>query len=201
MDDSGAGALDGNDSASASPNLDSSMVDPKGKRVSTASKKADDSESANRNKGRKRQAGDGRTVLVGCQSVCCGPQLLDGLTRLLLQVDRHETMGRASYCETDSYAPKASRLSEIAPRPQVDEGGERRSKRRKMRPLQYWRGERVDYARARGAAVPEGLFLSKCSSLAAPCPHLATRCSHCCTALRQPFVVQSDLTLASRDSC
>ena len=69
-------------------------------------------------------------------------------------------MGRASYCETDSYAPKASRLSEIAPRPQVDEGGERRSKRRKMRPLQYWRGERVDYARASGAAVPEGVRVS-----------------------------------------
>jgi hypothetical protein len=72
-------------------------------------------------------------------------------------------MGRASYGNTDSYAPKASRLSEIAPRPQVDEdAGERRSKRRKIRPLQYWRGERVDYARARGAAVPEGAHTPVC---------------------------------------
>jgi hypothetical protein len=39
----------------------------------------------------------------------------------------------------------------------VDDIGERRSKRRKVRPLQYWRGERVDYGRAPGAAVPEGV--------------------------------------------
>jgi hypothetical protein len=47
---------------------------------------------------RKRKGADGRVALV----------------------DRHETMGRASYGNTDSYAPKSSRLSEIAPRPQVD---------------------------------------------------------------------------------
>lgn len=74
-------------------------------------------------------------------------------------VDRHETMGRASYCETDSYAPKASRLSEIAPRPNLEDDGKRRSKRRKIRPLQYWRGERIEYARAPSAAVPEGVSL------------------------------------------
>jgi hypothetical protein len=39
----------------------------------------------------------------------------------------------------------------------VDDISERRSKRRKVRPLQYWRGERVDYGRAPGAAVPEGV--------------------------------------------
>ena len=69
-----------------------------------------------------------------------------------------QAMGRASYCSTDSYAVKSSRLSLIAPRPLVagnDDGSVRQSSRRKIPPLQYWRNERVEYARAQGAAVPE----------------------------------------------
>ena len=70
--------------------------------------------------------------------------------------ERLETMGRASYCTTDSYAPKSSRLSLLAPRPVVDDAVEtRQSSRRRIPPLQYWRNERVEYARASGAAVPE----------------------------------------------
>jgi len=111
------------------------MVDPGGRRASEVFQKAEELKSAKKEKSRKRQAEDGRMPLV----------------------DRHETMGRASYCNTDSYAPKASRLSEVAPRPMVEDDGTRRSKRRKMRPLQYWRGERIEYARASGAAVPEGV--------------------------------------------
>jgi hypothetical protein len=69
---------------------------------------------------------------------------------------RLNSMGRASYCTTDSYAPKSSRLSILAPRPHLDEtAGLRQSSRRKIPPLQYWRHERVEYARATGAAVPE----------------------------------------------
>jgi hypothetical protein len=68
-----------------------------------------------------------------------------------------QAMGRASYCSTDSYAPKSSRLSMIAPRPNIlpEENGIRQSSRRKIPPLQFWRNERVEYARATGAAVPE----------------------------------------------
>eukprot|EP00960_Hanusia_phi_P078131 768784-Hanusia_phi.AAC.5 len=73
----------------------------------------------------------------------------------LALIDRLDTMGRASYCNTDSYARKSSRLSDIAPRPVVEDDGTRKSKRRKMRPLQYWRNERVEYARETGAVLPE----------------------------------------------
>ena len=70
-----------------------------------------------------------------------------------------KAMGRASYCSTDSYAPKSSRLSLIAPRPAIDSSADigctRQSARRKIPPLQFWRNERVEYARATGAAVPE----------------------------------------------
>jgi len=150
--DSGAGDLEDEGdsvsvSVSGSPNLDSSMVDPEGRRASDVFRKAEQLRSAKREKKSKRQAEDGRVLLV----------------------DRHERMGRASYCNTDSYAPKSSRLSEIAPRPVVDEDdGARRSKRRKLRPLQYWRGERVDYARASGAAVPEVVDLTIRSPEATP---------------------------------
>ena len=137
MQDSGAGEMDDGDSPAGSPNLDSSMVDPGGRRASEVVQKAEELRSAKRDKSRKRQVEDGRMPLV----------------------DRHETMGRASYCQTDSYAPKASRLSEIAPRPNFEDDGKRRSKRRKIRPLQYWRGERIEYARAPSAAVPEGASL------------------------------------------
>jgi len=140
-------------SVSGSPNLDSSMVNAEGRRASDVGasdvfRKAEELRSAKREKKMKRQADDGRMPLV----------------------DRHERMGRASYCNTDSYAPKSSRLSEIAPRPVLDddEGGARRSKRRKLRPLQYWRGERVDYARASGAAVPEVVDLTIRSPEATP---------------------------------
>ncbi|EKX51010.1 hypothetical protein GUITHDRAFT_135067 [Guillardia theta CCMP2712] len=73
----------------------------------------------------------------------------------LALIDRLDTMGRASYCNTDSYAPKSKRLSDVAPRPVIEDDGKRRSKRRKMRPLQYWRNERVEYARETGAVLPE----------------------------------------------
>ena len=129
--------MDDGASPAGSPNLDSSMVDPGGRRASEVVQKAEELRSAKRDKSRKRQVEDGRMPLV----------------------DRHETMGRASYCQTDSYAPKASRLSEIAPRPNLEDDGKRRSKRRKIRPLQYWRGERIEYARAPSAAVPEGVSL------------------------------------------
>ena len=65
MDDSGAGAFEEGGSASASPNLDSSMINSKGKRASNVFKKGDEVKSASKNKGRKRQAEDGRMVLVG----------------------------------------------------------------------------------------------------------------------------------------
>lgn len=138
--------MDDGASAAGSPNLDSSMVDPGGRRASEVFQKAEELKSAKKEKSRKRQAEDGRMPLV----------------------DRHETMGRASYCNTDSYAPKASRLSEVAPRPMVEDDGTRRSKRRKMRPLQYWRGERIEYARASGAAVPEVVDLTIRSPEATP---------------------------------
>ena len=84
-------------------------------------------------------------------------------------VDGHEKMGRASYSTTDTYAKKKPRLSEIAPRPVVDENArERRSKRRKLRPLQYWRGERVEYDRGASAAVPEVVDLQIRSPEATP---------------------------------
>ena len=83
-------------------------------------------------------------------------------------VDRHEKMGRASYSTTDTYAKKAPRLSDIAPRPQVDDVPERRSKRRKFRPLQYWRGEREFYGRSSDAAVPEVVDLKIRSPEATP---------------------------------
>jgi len=66
MDDSGAGGLDDGDeagSASNSPNLDSSMVDPQGRRASDVFKQAEELKSA-KNKGRKRQAEDGKPMLV-----------------------------------------------------------------------------------------------------------------------------------------
>jgi maltooligosyltrehalose synthase len=66
MDDSGAGGLDDGDeagSASSSPNLDSSMVDPQGRRASDVFKQAEELKSA-KNKGRKRQAEDGKPMLV-----------------------------------------------------------------------------------------------------------------------------------------
>ena len=67
MDESGAGGLDDGDdagSASNSPNLDSSMVDPQGRRASDVFNKAEELKSANKNKGRKRQAEDGQPLLV-----------------------------------------------------------------------------------------------------------------------------------------
>jgi hypothetical protein len=83
-------------------------------------------------------------------------------------VDRHEKMGRASYLHTDSYAAKNKRLSDLAPRPEPADDGRRASKRRKMRPLQYWRHERVEYARGDGAAVPEVVDLQVRSPEATP---------------------------------
>ena len=79
MQDSGCGDMEEADQGSASPNLDSSMVDPQGRRVSEVFSKAQQLGSNAKGKPRKRQAEQGRMPLV----------------------DRHETMGRASYCNTD----------------------------------------------------------------------------------------------------
>ena len=134
MQESGAGDLDEGVSEAGSPNLDEPTGGEEPNEACASVEQAEEPKNATKEKSRKRPAEDGRIQLV----------------------DRHEKMGRASYCKTDSYAPKSSRLSEIAPRPMDEDDGKRRSKRRKLRPLQYWRGERIEYARAAGAAVPEG---------------------------------------------
>jgi len=108
--------------------MDESVEEDKSRRPSDIFDEADKAGEEEEQRKRKRAAKDGDSK----------KRELDALARA----------GRASYAATDTYAPKAGRLSMFAPRPEVDEDDTtRRSKRRKMRPLEYWRNERVVYQR------------------------------------------------------